>query len=80
MKNMNEQFRSMNRSGVHRSHAGKFLLVIPLAIGFMLVMRKGMMHHAMGHGKSWENGVPPMFAELHRRAHAASDQSAVTEA
>jgi hypothetical protein len=33
-----------------------------------------MMHQWRGAGKSWENGVPPFFAELHRRAHAATDQ------
>jgi hypothetical protein len=81
MKIMNEQFSSMNRCEDNRPHAGRFLpLVIPLAIVFMLGMRKGMMHQAKGPGKSWENGVPPFFAELHRRAHAASDQPAVTEA
>ncbi|HEX7974687.1 MAG TPA: hypothetical protein VF498_09785 [Anaerolineales bacterium] len=83
---MNEQFGSVNRGEAYRPHAGRFLhLLIPLGIGFMLGMRKGMMRqgmmgHPMGPGKSWENGVPPFFAELHRRAHAASDQPEVTEA
>ena len=86
---MNEQFGSMNgcegnslsdRPG-YRPHPARFLLmVIPLAIGFMLGMRKARMHRGMGFGKPWENGVPPFFAELHRRAHAASDQPTVTEA
>ncbi len=78
---MNEQFGPENPCGAYRPHAGRFLpLVVPLAIGFMLGMRKGMMRQGMGPGKRWENGVPPFFAELHRRAHAASEQPAVTEA
>ncbi len=82
---MNEQFGSMNRCEGYRPHAGRFLpFVIPLAIGFMLGMRKGMMHQGsmhqrMGFRQNWENGVPPFFAELHRRAHAAADQPKVTE-
>jgi len=47
-------------------------LVIPLAIGLM----RGFAHHKFAHRTGqrhgdWKNGVPPMFAELHRRAHAA---------
>ncbi len=47
-------------------------LAIPLAIG----LAKGIMHHrfahtAEGRHEGWKNGVPPMFAEFHRRAHAA---------
>ncbi len=77
---MNEQFVPMNRCELNRPHAARFLpLVVPLAIGFMLGMRKGMIHRGMGPGKNWENGVPPFFAELHRRAHAATDQPAVKE-
>ncbi len=69
---MHEQFGSTNGCEGHRPHMGMFVpFIIPLAIGFMLGMRKGMMHQHMGAGKSWENGVPPFFAELHRRAHAA---------
>ncbi len=78
---MNQQFGPMNPCGAYRPHAGRvFPFVIPLAIGFILGMRKGMRHHMMKPGRSWENGVPPFFAELHRRAHAATDQPAVTEA
>ncbi len=77
---MSEQFDPMNRCAGYRPHMGKFIpFVIPLAIGFMLGMRRGMMHQHMGAGKTWENGVPPFFAELHRRAHAAADQPKVTE-
>ena len=47
-------------------------LVIPLAIGLM----RGFAYHKFSHMReqrqaSWKNGVPPMFAEMHRRAHAA---------
>ncbi len=47
-------------------------LAIPLAIGLM----RGMAHHkfarmGMHQRMEWKNGVPPMFAEFHRRAHAA---------
>ncbi len=48
------------------------LLAIPVAIG---VMRRCAHHQFRRMGKQWrgewKNGVPPMFAELHRRAHAA---------
>ena len=30
-----------------------------------------MGHGPMGHHGPWGEGVPPMFAEMHRRAHAA---------
>jgi hypothetical protein len=55
------------------------LLALPLIIGFMkhAARRKHFMmgdQHA-GHA-GWENGVPPMFAELHRRAHAAEAKAA----
>ena len=83
---MSEQFGSMNRCEGNRPHMGMFIpFVIPLAIGFMLGMRKGMMHQGMhqrmgmGPGKNWENGVPPFFAELHRRAHAAENQPAADQ-
>ncbi len=78
---MNEQFGSMNRCEAYRPHGRRLLFwIVPLAVGFMLGVRKATMHPMMGHRKSWENGVPPFFAELHRRAHAAADQPAATEA
>jgi hypothetical protein len=47
------------------------LLVLLLMIGMLKHAAKHK-HGMMGaHPSSWENGVPPMFAELHRRAHAA---------
>ncbi len=77
---MHEHFGSTNGCEGYRPHMGRFIpFVIPLAIGFMLGMRKGMMRQGMGHGKSWESGVPPFFAELHRRAHAAESQPKVQE-
>ena len=47
-------------------------LAIPLAIGLV----HGLARHKFSHlgeqrREAWKNGVPPMFAELHRRAHAA---------
>ncbi len=77
---MYEQSGSTNRCEAYRPHRGRFLFwVIPLAVGFMLGVRKAKMHQMMGHRPSWENGVPPFFTEFHRRAHAA-DQPAATEA
>ena len=57
-------------------------LAIPLAIGLM----RGLARHRFAHmselqRKEWKNGVPPMFAELHRRAHAAeAEKPAETQA
>lgn len=74
-------FGSTNRCEADRPHVERFMpFIVPLAIGFMLGMRKSRMHHGMGARGTWENGVPPFFAELHRRAHAAADQPAVNEA
>ncbi len=70
-----------------RPHFGMFLpfLIIPLAIGMMRHMSRKMawqMHAGQGHGpESWRtNGVPPFFAELHRRAHAAEAAEAAAAA
>lgn len=61
---------------------GVFRLLIPLFLLFLAFgalrrliwgPRWGMRHMGhgpMGHGP-WGEGVPPMFAEMHRRAHAA---------
>ncbi len=76
---MSEQSGSINRCEGYRPHPGRLLFIaVPLAIGFMLGMRKGLVHQHIGHRQNWENGVPPFFAELHRRAHAAEDQQAGT--
>lgn len=37
--------------------------------------RWGWRHHHHGPwGRRWENGVPPMFDEWHKKAHASPDQ------
>jgi hypothetical protein len=60
-------------------------LAIPLVIGLVRGMARHKFAHMseMGHGpmgrgqfrEDWKNGVPPMFAELHRRAHAAEQKA-----
>ncbi len=55
-------------------------LAIPLAIGVM----RGIARHKFGHMRGmhrgeWQNGVPPMFAEWHRRAHAAEAGTSVVD-
>ncbi len=48
------------------------VFVIPLAIGLLIHFARRKRHHMhMMHRGNWENGVPPFFAEWHRRAHAA---------
>ncbi len=80
MKDMKEQSGSRDCGEAYHPHGGRFLfLVVPLAVGFMLGMRKATMRQMMGHRRGWEYGVPPFFAELHRRAHAAADQSEATQ-
>lgn len=56
------------------------LLVLPVVIGMM----RGFARHKYGRmgnhsQEGWKNGVPPLFAELHRRAHAAEAQPPTTE-
>jgi len=61
---------------------------IPLALLFLVFLAFGSMrrliwgprwgwrhmdHGMMGHHGPWGEGVPPMFAEMHRKAHAAPD-------
>ncbi len=55
------------------------VFVIPLAIGLMIhfARRKSRRMHMMSRA-NWENGVPPFFAEWHRRAHAAAEGTATT--
>jgi hypothetical protein len=64
---------------------GIFGLLIPLVLLFLAfgAMRRliwgprwgmrYMRHSGMGHHGPWGDGVPPMFAEMHRRAHAADE-------
>ncbi len=52
-------------------------LAIPVAFAVMHGMRRRMHGRMAGwHREEWKNGVPPMFAELHRRAHAAEAEKA----
>jgi hypothetical protein len=70
---MEQRMDSDCREGSHAGlrHLLPFL-VIPMAFALMHGLARNM-HATMGaQGReSWKNGVPPMFAELHRRAHAA---------
>lgn len=66
---MNSDYKDGRRGGFRHLLP---LLAIPLAIGLM----RGMAHHKFAYmqeqrREGWKNGVPPIFAELHRRAHAA---------
>ena len=52
------------------------LIVVPLTIGLMMKFARHKYGRMMEYRReNWKNGVPPMFAELHRRAHAAEAQS-----
>lgn len=64
------------------SHGSLRHLLPFLAIPMAFVLMRGMAHHIytnMGaqRREDWKNGVPPMFAELHRRAHAAEAEKPV---
>ena len=67
--------QKIERNCAESGHTGfrKILpfLAIPLAIGLMrgVGRHKFAKMHAMRQAE-WKNGVPPMFAEWHRRAHA----------
>jgi hypothetical protein len=61
-------------------HSGAMRILPFLAILLVIGLMKGMMHHRIANmserqREDWKNGVPPMFAEFHRRAHAAEEQS-----
>ncbi len=52
------------------------LLVIPIGIGLMMGLARAKRRHFRAHFRgNWENGVPPMFAEWHRRAHESQAAS-----
>jgi len=75
MENSYEGMQGQDRG--HREF-GFFLplIVVPLTIGLMVKFaRHKYAHMAAYRRENWKNGVPPMFAELHRRAHAAEAQS-----
>ncbi len=67
--------------GFHRSHFGFFpfgilggLFLLFLFFGFIRMLVFGSMHYHGHHrhgpwGRHWEDGVPPMFSEWHKRAH-----------
>jgi hypothetical protein len=63
------------------SRRGGFRHILPfLAIPLVIGMVRGVVRHKYAHmdkpGRGeWKNGVPPMFAELHRRAHAAEAEN-----
>jgi hypothetical protein len=64
------------------SHSGLRHLLPFLVIPMAMVMMRGLARHKyahMGaqHREEWKNGVPPMFAELHRRAHATEAERPV---
>ena len=64
------------------AHAGLRHLLPFLAIPLAFVLMRGMARHKYAHLGSlrrgeWKNGVPPMFAELHRRAHANEAETPV---
>jgi hypothetical protein len=66
-------------------HFGMFLpfLIIPLAISMMRHMGRKMawqMREGQGPENWRRHGVPPIFAELHRRAHEAEAAAATAPA
>lgn len=72
--------QSMNRDCGAGPHSG-FRHILPfLAIPLVIGLMRGFAHHKFAHmgeerREAWKNGVPPMFAELHRRAHAAETET-----
>lgn len=68
--------RKMDVDCGERRHTG-FTHILPfLAIPLVFGLMRGIAHQKFAHmdewrRAEWKNGVPPMFAELHRRAHAA---------
>jgi hypothetical protein len=62
---------------------GFFGCLIPLFLFFLLFgafrflfwgPRWGWGHHRGSWGRTWENGVPPMFEEWHKRAHGQPEE------
>lgn len=79
---MEHRFDEMYSHGDRQRGPGFLLpmLFIPLTIGLMMKFASHRHHFMQGqHRSEWENGVPPVFAELHRRAHAAEAQKAAAE-
>jgi len=74
--------QSMDSDCGKGSHGGLRHLLPFLAIPMAFVLMRSIARHThshMGglHRERWKNGVPPMFAELHRRAHAAEAEKPV---
>ena len=46
-------------------------VVLPVVIGLVRGFARHRMVQHFQHHAEWQNGVPPLFAEMHRRAHAA---------
>jgi hypothetical protein len=70
---MEHRMDSDCREGPHSGfrHILPFL-AIPLAFGVMHGIARHKSAYMGGQRREeWKNGVPPIFAELHRRAHAA---------
>ncbi len=69
-----------------RRHSGLRHILPFLAIPLAFAVMRGMAYHKYAYRseqrrETWKNGVPPMFAELHRRAHAAeAEKPADTQA
>jgi hypothetical protein len=78
-KKMERRMDSDCGEGTHRG----FRHLLPfLAIPMVFFVMRGIARHSyayMGaqHREEWKNGVPPVFAELHRRAHAAEAEKPV---
>ena len=69
----------------HHDHRGfkMFLplLIMPVAFGMLRGMARHKYAHLQAmHGAQGENFVPPLFAEWHRRAHAAENQPPAAQA
>lgn len=74
MQNQVEQTEGYGRGPL--GFRGAFpVWIVPIGMGLLmgLMIRHKHMRFAH-HRRNWENGVPPMFMEWHRRAHEAQPQ------
>jgi hypothetical protein len=76
----NRMYADRPCDGGHHEHGFKFLLplvVVPVAFGMLRHFGRHKFEHMRAmHAEQGENFVPPMFAEWHRRAHAAAEKPA----
>ncbi len=73
---MEENLHSMYGWGGRRPHFPFLpLVLIPFGIGFMIGKKRSMYMQGAHRHAEWKNGVPPFFAELHKRAHEAEKQA-----